>query len=243
MAALKALAAQLAAWIALWLGARAIGLAAADPLALAVAQGALAACVALTLGAERWWLPLHLAFAPALVLSQRLGVAPGWYLAAFALLLLTYWTSFRSRVPLYLSNRSTSLALLALLPERAGVAFLDLGSGTGRLLRELAGRRQDCSFTGIEAAPLPWLMSRLAGARPNLALRRGDFWNEDLGRYDVVYAFLSPQPMPRLWQKARAEMRPGSLLVSNSFAVPDAAANGTVEVADRRATRLYCYRM
>jgi hypothetical protein len=49
--------------------------------------------------------------------------------------------------------------------------------------------------------------------------------------------------MPRLWEKARAEMRPGSLLVSSSFPVPDIVPEKVVEVADRRGTRLYCYRM
>jgi hypothetical protein len=49
--------------------------------------------------------------------------------------------------------------------------------------------------------------------------------------------------MPRLWEKARAEMRPGSLLVSSSFPVPDTPPEQVVEVADRRGTRLYCYRM
>jgi SAM-dependent methyltransferase len=177
------------------------------------------------------------------VLAQRLAIPPGWYLAVFALLVLVYWSSFRSRVPLYLSNRPTAAALLELIPRRAGVRFLDLGSGTGGLLRTLARQRPDCRFCGIENAPLPWLLSRLAGPPPNLRLHRGDFWRENLGDYDVVYAFLSPVPMPRLWEKARAEMRPGTLLVSNSFAVPDAAAGEIREVGDRRGTRLHCYRL
>lgn len=242
LAALKALVAQVAAWLMVWLGVKATGFA-ADLLTLALVQGVIAALLALTFRAERWWLALHLGFAPALVLAQRLAIAPGWYLAAFALLLLIYWTSFRSRVPLYLTNRATASALLTLIPQREGMVFLDLGSGTGGLLRTLARQRPDCRFTGIETAPLPWLLSRLGEAAPNLRLRRGDFWREDLGDYDVVYAFLSPVPMARLWHKARIEMRPGTLLVSNSFAVPDELASEIVEVGDRRRTRLHCYRL
>ena len=60
---------------------------------------------------------------------------------------------------------------------------------------------------------------------------------------DVVYAFLSPAPMPALGEKARREMPPGSLFISNSFAVPDVEASDIVEIDDARQTRLYCYRM
>ena len=77
----------------------------------------------------------------------------------------------------------------------------------------------------------------------NMTVRRGDFWQEPLNGYDFVYAFLSPAPMPRLWHKACAEMASGALLVSNSFAVPDLAPTHVIEVNDRRATRLYLYRI
>ena len=75
-----------------------------------------------------------------------------------------------------------------------------------------------------------------------MTVRRDDFWPEPLASYDFVYAFLSPAPMPRLWEKARAEMAPGALLVSNSFKVPGASILQEVRVGDRRGTRLHCYR-
>ena len=57
-------------------------------------------------------------------------------------------------------------------------------------------------------------------AQSNVNIHYGDFWPRHLGEFDVVYAFLSPAPMPALWAKAVREMRPGSLLVSNTFTVP-----------------------
>ena len=38
-------------------------------------------------------------------------------------------------------------------------------------------------------------------------------------------------------------MKPGSLLISNSFAVPERAPEQVLEVQDRRATRLHAYRI
>ena len=215
----------------------------AMPLACAVLQGVCAAAVSQVMGSPRWWLLIHCSFLPAVALAGRLEIAPAWYLAAFFLLLLIYWRTDRSRVPLYLSNATTAAALLQLMPQNA-CRFVDLGCGDGGLLRRLAQTRRDCSFVGIEHAPLPWLWGKLATlSLPNVEIRYGDFWPLNLAPFDMVYAFLSPVPMARLMEKARAEMRPGTMMISNSFLVPGAPAESTVDVADRRATRLYCYRI
>lgn len=213
------------------------------PLACAVLQGACAALIGYWMGAPRWWLPIHCGFVPAVVLASRLELAPGWYLAGFALLMLIYWRTDQSRVPLYLSNPATARAVLQLLPAKP-CRMIDLGCAHGGLLRRLAHHRRDCSFVGVEHAPLPWLWARLASMPlRNVQIRYGSLWRIDLQPFDVAYAFLSPVPMPRLMDKARAEMRPGTMLISNSFAVPGAPAKRIVNVADRRATQLFCYRL
>lgn len=239
--ALKALLAQLAGLALAFALARSGVVAGLWPLVGVQAAGACATAVALR--SARWWLPLHLAFLPAVVAAQGLRLHPGWFLAAFVVLALVYWSSFRTQVPLYLSNRKTAEAVAALLPA-APAQVLDIGAGTGSLLRPLARSRPDCRFTGIELAPAPWLIGRaLAAGQGNLELHRGDFFAHDWSHYDVVYAFLSPVPMTQVWHKARSEMRAGSILVSNSFAVPGRVADEVLEVDDRRHTRLHLYRI
>jgi SAM-dependent methyltransferase len=211
-------------------------------LGLAMLQGGLAAALGLRQGAPPWWLGIHLAFAPLLLLVNRLDIAPGWFLAGFVLLLLIFWRTDKSRVPLYLSNRATATALLDLLPHEP-CRVIDLGCGDGGLLSRLARARPDCHFTGIEHAPLPWLVAWLRTlSLPNVSVQRGDFWREPLAQYDLVYVFLSPAPMPHLWEKATAEMPADAILVSNSFAIPDIDPDGQITVKDRRATHLYLYR-
>lgn len=214
----------------------------AQPLLLAAVQGLCAALVSHLRHGPLWWLPIHLGFMPLALLASGLGL-PSWaWLAGFMALLLVFWRTDRSRVPLYLSNATTCTALAGLLPA-GPVTVIDLGCGDGGLLRRLARARPDCRFTGFEHAPLTWawawLCSRSLG---NLEIRFGDFWRQPLGSYALIYAFLSPVPMPRLWAKLKAEMSADALLVSNSFAVPDVQPNRFVEVADARKTRLYCYR-
>ena len=213
---------------------------------LAFGQGLIAAIVSQCLKSEKWWFVLHLAFVPAIVaaqtLNQTLNLSSIWFLGGFLLLLLMYWSTFRSRVPLYLSNTATAQAILGLLPAKNGLRVVDFGAGTGGLLHHLAQKRKNAYFTGIEHAPLPFLMGKLrAAALPNFQMYRDDFWAHSLTDFDVVYVFLSPMPMPRLWQKAKAEMRPGSLVISNSFPIPALVPNIVIEVDDRRRTQLYCY--
>jgi hypothetical protein len=211
--------------------------------AWALVQGAAAALAARVAGAPWWWQAIHAAFLPLAAVALRFAVAPGWYLAAFVALLAVFWRTDTSRVPLFLSNAATAAELVRLLP-RHPCRVVDLGCGHGGLLRRVARARPDCRLTGVEHAPLPWLWARVAAfATPNLALRLGDLWTSDLSGVDVLYVFLSPVPMPRLWQKAAAEMSAGALVVSNSFPVPGVAPDAVVAVADRRQTQLYCYRL
>lgn len=240
--ALKALLAQLAGGLGAFTLAR-HGLL-DDLWPLVATQATIAAGTAAALRSARWWLPIHLAFLPLAVSLHRLGLPPGAYLAAFVVLLLIYWTSFRTQVPLYLSNRATAAAVAGLLPSAAPACVLDIGAGTGSLLRPLARLRPDCRFVGIELAPAPWLLGRVLRARlPNLAWHRGDLFAPSWQDYDVVYAFLSPVPMSAVWRKAAAEMRTGSLLLSNSFPLTGREPDFVVAVGDRRDTHLYGYRI
>lgn len=220
------------AWPKLWL----------MPLAVALIQGLCTAMVSHKLEAPPWWLAIHFSFMPLVVVASTLAIAPGWWLGAFMALLLIFWRTDKSRVPLYLTNATTAQAVAALLPARP-CHVVDLGCGNGCLLSQLARSRPDCEFLGIEHAPLPWLWARIKTSRlPNVHVRRGDFWKQHLGLFEVVYTFLSPVPMPQLWEKAGAEMRDDGLLISNTFAVPGAEPEQVIEVADRRATRLLLYR-
>lgn len=211
------------------------------PMLLAMLQGGVAATIAFTQRMPLWWIPIHMFFLPMAVLVQSLQIDSGWFLAGFLILLLLFWRTDKSRVPLYLSNKPTALTLTTLLPA-APSRVLDVGCGEGGLLRSLAIARPDCQFVGIEHAPLPCLLAKLRCLRlPNARVLFGDFWGEDMSDYDLVYAFLSPAPMSRLWAHAAVGLKPGARLVSNSFAIPDVRPIQVIQVNDRRATRLFIY--
>ena len=189
-----------------------------------------------------WWRVIHAGFMPLVWLTQTLAIEPGWFLLAFILLMLVYRGALSGQVPLYLSNRQTVARLAELLAERGPCRFLDLGAGLGSTTVPLADFLPDSRFTGVENAPLTWLVGRFfCLGRPNIDWRWADMWQTDLAEHDVVYAFLSPAPMADLWKKVEAEMQPGSLFISNSFPVPGIVPSQVIEVDCTPPRPLYCY--
>lgn len=233
----RAAAAQLLSWAVV----AATGATGAPALA---AQCGIAATAGALLGLPWWWIPINLGFAPAAAAAAALQVPPVAFLAAFVTLLMVYWTTYRTRVPLYLSGKPACRELSQLLPRDRPFRFLDAGCGIGTTLAWLSPRHLSGCFDGVEIAPLPaaigWLRARLSGGL--FSVRRADLWLLPFSGYDVVYAFLSPVPMNALWRKARAEMKPGSLFVSNTF-LPDGPAPDFSIALPGRGRALHAWRL
>jgi hypothetical protein len=186
----------------------------------ALAQGAIAALLAWWRGLASWWRPIQFLFPLAVFCTRQFALPPAAFLAAFVILLLVFWSTFRTQVPYYPSGRAVWDAVDAQLPA-GPVCVIDIGSGLGGLVLELARRHPESTFVGIELAPLPWLVSRLRAALGTSRARfgRGDYEALDFGAYDAVFAYLSPAAMGALWRKAARELRPGSLLISYEFLI------------------------
>ena len=212
---------------------------------LVFAQGAAAATLSRAWRQPAWWPPLHFGFLPATLLARQAGLSAWVYLAAFVSLVLFYWSTFRTRVPLYLSGYKTRQNLASLLPQAQPFRFIDLGSGLGGVPFYLESRFPHSRFYGTEIAPAPWLISRLRAWFKGSRVRfmRNDYVALDLARFDVVFAFLSPVAMPGLWQQAQAQMRHGTLFISLAFPVTGRQPDQVV--AQDKGTRhtLYAWRM
>ena len=169
------------------------------------------------------------------------GIAvPAWvYLALFLALALVFGGGLLSRVPLYHASRDAWVQLESLLPNQPSFQFVDLGCGFGGPLAHLARVRPDATFIGVETAPLTWLVAWLRCLpHTNVQIRLGSLWRTDLAAFDVVYAFLSPVPMPALWAKVSREMPTGSRFISHSFEVPGQTPQSVFPVAGRKDAKL-----
>lgn len=195
------------------------------------------------MGLPRWWLwvqavlPLGLYWGATQTLIDSL-----WFGLGALLLMLVFSAVLKDRVPLYLTNNTTHRALVELAQTYQVKSMLDLGSGLGGVVRALAGAGIEAK--GVEYSPVLAWFSQVWCRWSGLGqVSRGDMWQTDLSQVDMVYVFLSPVPMTRLWQKACAEMKSGALLVSNSFAIEDVEPLEVWELSDGRQTQLFIYQI
>jgi tRNA A58 N-methylase Trm61 len=115
-----------------------------------------------------------------------------------------------------------------LLKLREGMIVYDLGSGTGRILTELA-KKYDVKCIGIEIDPLKVWLSRInifrigKSIKHPIEVRQGDFLTQDLSDADIVYVFLSrgTNIMNALELKLSRELKEGAQIVSYIHSFPN----------------------
>ena len=198
-----------------------------SPWLVAVAAGVLGMLFGWAL-LPAWWRGVLL-IAPV-VIWGGLELHPGWFLAAAIVLFLVQFNAIRHQVPLYRSGRPVIEALAQEIDSRGSASFVDLGCGDAHILVALARRFPDTHFTGFETAPVLYLLARWrCRGLKNCSVRFADFWSVSWRTYDMVFAFLSPQPMLRLWRKCQRELPPEGALYSLAFEVPGVEATAVIE--------------
>lgn len=209
-------------------------------------HGIVAAALTRWLSLGTVWQVLNLILPVAIITSAHV-VIPTWALGVIAgILVLTYLPTLISGVPYYPTSEAMYRAVEKSLPKTSAGAermkFIDLGCGFGGLLRYLARARPDDHFSGVEIGVVPYLISAILCAPfRNISISFRSMWGLNLSEFNVVYAFLAPGPMPRLWEKVDSEMGAGTTFITNSFPVPSEASE-TITIGEGRQSVLYIHR-
>jgi len=119
------------------------------------------------------------------------------------------------------TKRGQIIRMLEIAGVNPGELMLDLGSGTGSAL--IAAAAQGARATGIEINPFFVWYSRWRIRRRGLShlasVARGDLFEYPTGDADVIFLFLVPDALRRLYPKLRSELKPGSRIVSYLFPI------------------------
>jgi SAM-dependent methyltransferase len=110
--------------------------------------------------------------------------------------------------------------MLKLADIRADDVVYDLGSGDGRLVIT-AAKRYKARGVGIELKPELVDMANAGAKKEEVADRvkfiRGDLFETDIREASVITLYLLPQFVTRLVPRFRAELRPGTRIVSHDY--------------------------
>ena len=122
---------------------------------------------------------------------------------------------------LYVSTTRTRIAACVdAVPMKRGQMLMDLGCGDGRVLRQ-ACKEHKVRAIGFEINLMAYIKARvLSLGLKQVEIKRQNFWSQDLAAADVVFCYLYPDVMQRLSAKLKAELRPGTWVVSCNFALP-----------------------
>ncbi len=162
----------------------------------------------------------------------------------FILWSIVYW-SIRNGISPMPTSLKVKKGLFELLPEKVEGDVYELGSGWGTLVFPLAVRYPETHVIGYETSLIPYWISYgflLAFPKRNLALKRQDFFQVDLKGAHLIVCFLYPGAMEKLKEKFEKELQPGTLIVSNTFAIPGWKPIQIQEVKDLYRTKIYLYR-
>lgn len=116
---------------------------------------------------------------------------------------------------------------------------MDLGSGDGRVVRDLAESNE--LVHGCEINPiLVWRSRRLlrkAGLSDRTCIIRGNFWNHAFSEYDAVCIYGISYMMKRMERKLMDELRPGAMVVTVGASFPNwkpTEEDGSIRVYEKQ---------
>jgi predicted RNA methylase len=124
----------------------------------------------------------------------------------------------------------TALREAALAP---GETFYDLGTGTGKTL-VIAEKEFGARAIGFEIDIIFYCIAKL-----NLFFHRSrakiiarNFFNEDLSDADVIFCFLTIRTMPKMEEKIRRGLKPGTRVIAYAFPFPTLIPIKTIAIRD-----------
>jgi len=207
-------------------------------------QATLALGLSWLVKADVWWRYIHLGFPLLAGAVYYLHLPNAFYLVGFVLSLALFWTTYASQVPFYPSRPIVCQAVVDLLPDQQAIKLIDIGSGMGGLCLKVALAKPEAQVTGIEIAPLPYLVSSLRAyfTQSRVRFKLGSYNALNFADYDVVFAYLSPAAMTSLWCKAQAEMREQTILLSYEFEIQNVRPDRVIPTSSGEPA-IFLYRM
>ncbi len=140
--------------------------------------------------------------------------------------------------PPWIASSTDVVRALVQLPEvLRAKSFLDVGSGDGKIVVDLAkifckvekkGKFGTIKrkFVGVEAVLWLWSVSMIKRIFSNRCIKKAvtfykkDAFDLDMSQFDIIYFFMSTRFLKKFLPKLESELHPGSYVITNLFKLP-----------------------
>lgn len=157
-----------------------------------------------------------------------------WFLGS-----IVVWTVINGISPMPSSAKALK-KMEEMLPNIDGPIY-ELGSGWGNVVKVLSCRYPRQQIIGYETSFFPYWISRVYCNANNVVFRRKNFFDADLSQASLIVCYLYPEAMRQLKDKFNKELKPGTQIISNTFAIPGWIPKQVYEVNDLYKTKIYWY--
>jgi len=142
---------------------------------------------------------------------------------SFAAFIFYLGLAFLTGAPFVRSKIKTAEVMIAFSHiKKKGAIVYDLGSGDGRLL--FLAAKEGAYAIGLEINPFLVLLTKIrilfSPYRRRIRVRWKNFWHANISDADVIFFYLIPWRMDKLKDMLQKQLKPGTLIVSNSFIFP-----------------------
>lgn len=130
---------------------------------------------------------------------------------------------FRGFAPFISTKFEAVLTILKDLDLKGSECIYELGSGKAGFLRAVEQRFGNKKLIGVEYSFFPYILAKIQIALSGSFIKiiRKDMFKINLKEADIIYCFLSPEMMIKLEKKFKTECRPGTLVISYHFKLPN----------------------
>ena len=170
------------------------------------------------------------------------------FLAFFTLLLglicigMSYasWRIITHKVPSIPTGKKIREAMITMAELTKNQNIYDLGCGFGGILFAAQKRAPKNTFTGFDVVDpvIWWCRFKAFICRRPINFQKKDFFTENFTEADVIFCYLWPSIMDRIYTEIWPNLKPGTKLISHAFKLPGIKP---VRINSVKSHKIYTY--
>jgi len=159
------------------------------------------------------------------------------FFAVLCLLALVFysWTLYgliRSGVPYVPTTQKMAKRMVQIANIKKGQKVYDLGCGNGKILFEAEKKGVICTGYELICSVVWYVKLKKKIKKSSIKIFCKDFFSEDISDADIIFCYLFPSVMDRIYKEKWNTLKKGTKLISNTFPLTDVKPTQQEETKD-----------